>query len=133
MWIGLDALHTDELDRLLARPWFRAYTYAPEELALADSFGPERAREFLAGRFAGKEAVLKVLRPGAGGRIPPRQVAIVRTGGGAPLVRLSGAAARRAAELELAEVSLSISHKGDFVVAAAMALAEGVEPDLTPP
>ncbi|MDH6134309.1 holo-[acyl-carrier protein] synthase [Kitasatospora sp. MAA4] len=121
--IGIDVLHEDELDALLERPWFRSYTYAPEELATADSFGAQRAREFLAGRFAAKEAALKALGTGVSDGVTPRQVAILRAPGGTPVVRLSGAAARHAEAHGIAGISVSITHKRGLVIAAAIATA----------
>lgn len=123
MGIGVDVLHEDELDALLRRPWFRAYAYAAEELSIAESFGAQRAREFLAGRFAGKEAALKAIGIGVGGGVTPRQVAIVRGADGAPAVRLSGAAARRARERGIAGIAVSITHKKGLVVAAAIGMS----------
>jgi holo-[acyl-carrier protein] synthase len=125
VWIGVDLLQENELNRLLDRPWFRTYVFAAEELALADSFGEERAREFLAGRFAGKEAVLKVIGTGIGAGVSPRQVAILRADGGVPLVRLSGAAARRAQERGIGTINVSITHKKGTVVAAALGVPTG--------
>ncbi|GGZ46622.1 DNA-binding protein [Streptomyces inusitatus] len=122
MWLGVDVLRTDEIARLLERPWFRAWAYAPQELEIAASFGEARAREFLTGRFAAKEAILKALGTGVGAGIVPRQAAVVRTGAGAPLVRLAGPAARRAEELGMAGVTVSITHKRGLVVAAAIGL-----------
>ncbi|KJK56571.1 holo-ACP synthase [Saccharothrix sp. ST-888] len=133
MWIGIDVLHEDELDALLDRPWFRRYTYAPEELATAESFGADRAREFLAGRFAGKEAALKVIGTGVGAGVTPRQVAILRTDGGAPLVRLSGAAARHAGARGIAGISVSITHKRGLVFAAAIGVPAACCTDPEPP
>ncbi|GAA0482630.1 holo-ACP synthase [Streptomyces stramineus] len=122
MWLGIDVLHADELARLLDRPWFRAYTYAPEELAVAGTFGTPRAREFLTGRFAAKEASLKALGTGVGAGVTPRQVAVLRAAGGAPYVRLSGAAARRARDLGMGAITVSITHKQGLVIAAAVAV-----------
>lgn len=123
MWIGVDVMRTGELDALLGRAWFRAYAYSAEELAVAASYGAQRAAEFLTGRYAGKEAVLKVIGTGMGAGVTPRQVAILRAEGGIPLVRLSGQAARRAEERGIADVSVSISHKKGIVIAAAIGVA----------
>ncbi|ARQ68465.1 holo-ACP synthase [Streptomyces marincola] len=120
MWVGVDVLEQGELARLLGRPWFRRHVYAPEELAVADSFGQERAAEFLTGRFAAKEAVLKVLGTGIGRGVTWRQVAVLRAAGGAPAVHLSGAAALGAARLGIAEVRVSVAHKKGLVVAVAL-------------
>jgi holo-[acyl-carrier protein] synthase len=123
VWIGIDIVHEHELDALLRRAWFRAYTYAPEELAIAASFGEERAREFLTGRFAGKEAALKVIGTGVSGGVVPRQVAILRAASGEPMVRLTGVAAQRARERGVADIAVSIAHKKGMVVAAAIGSA----------
>jgi len=120
MFVGVDLMRVGELDALLGRAWFRAYAYVPEELEVAAGFGPERELEFLTGRFAAKEAVLKVIGTGVGSGVTPRQVAILRADSGAPLVRLSGPAARRAVDRGIAEITVSISHKKDLVVAAAI-------------
>ncbi|MCP3754416.1 holo-ACP synthase [Streptomyces sp. TBY4] len=122
MGIGADLLRLHELDRLLRRPWFRAFAYTEAELAVAAGYGPDRAREFLAGRFAAKEAVLKAIGTGMTGGVRPCQVAVLKGDDGAPLVRLSGAAAERAAAAGLGSVGVSITHKGDLVLAVALAV-----------
>lgn len=125
MWVGVDVLRSRELDRLLGRPWFRAYAYAREELAAADSFGASRATEFLTGRFAAKEAVSKALGTGFGrGGVSPRQVAVLRDGRGAPAVVLSGRARALARELGMAGVHVSITHKDGLCFAAAIGVPE---------
>ncbi|MEV0635583.1 holo-ACP synthase [Streptomyces sp. NPDC050619] len=120
MWIGIDVLAEDELDGLLSRPWFRAYVYDADELALADNLGESRAREFLTGRFAAKEAALKVIGTGVGAGVTPRQVAVLRDESGAPVVRLSQAAARHARARGIDNLNVSITHKRGLVVAAAI-------------
>ncbi|MEU3626930.1 DNA-binding protein [Amycolatopsis coloradensis] len=119
--LGVDVLGVDELSALLNRPWFRRFVYAEEEIATAADFGPTRAQEFLAGRFAGKEAVIKVLRLGVRAGVTPAQIAILRDPDGFPSVRLRGGAALRAAQLNIGAVHLSLAHKGNLVVAVAVA------------
>ncbi|MFD9336634.1 holo-ACP synthase [Streptomyces sp. NPDC060028] len=132
MRIGVDVLALGELDRLNTRGWFRRHTYDQEELALAQSLSPSRAREFLAGRFAAKEAVLKVLGTGFGKGISPAHVRVLRDDRSAPVVRLAGAAARRAAELGLGTIAVSIAHKNECVVAVAIGGAPDDDPTLGP-
>ncbi len=122
MWIGVDLLRLGELDRLLGRAWFRAFAYDRAELAEAGGFGPDRAREFLAGRFAAKEAVPKALGAGMAAGVKPCQVIVERSASGAPEVRLTGAAADRAAALGMAGIGVTITHKGDLAVAVAVGL-----------
>lgn len=77
---------------------------------------PER----LAARFAGKEAVLKLL--GVDG-LSVRQVEIVSGATGAPAVRLSAQARTSACAQGIGEIAVSLSHEGDLAMATALALA----------
>ncbi|AJE85962.1 acyl-CoA hydrolase [Streptomyces albus] len=120
--LGTDLLRLDEVDALLRRPWLTRFLYAESELALAAGLGPARRREFLAGRFAAKEAVLKVLDCGLFGPVRPRHIAVGRAASGRPLLRLTGSAEARRRELGLGTPSLSISHKQDLVFAVAFAV-----------
>jgi holo-[acyl-carrier protein] synthase len=77
--------------------------------------------ETLAGRWAAKEAVSKVLGLGVRG-IGWRDIEIERMPTGQPAVRLHGRAARRADQLGMARVALSISHEADYAVAIAFGI-----------
>ena len=78
----------------------------------------------LAGRFAAKEAISKVL--GTGVRyIRWREVEILPGPAGKPYVILHGRASAVAAGLRLGPVSVSITHTGDLAIAFAVALAQG--------
>lgn len=122
MLLGVDLLTMTELDELLSRRWFREYVYTAEELITAATLGHSRQREFLAGRFAAKEAIAKALGRGYGGGVTPRQAAVLRAESGAPLVRLRDALAREATDLGVAELVVSISHKAGLVIAVAIGL-----------
>src|SRR5687767_15570708 len=79
----------------------------------------------LAGRWAAKEAVSKVLGLGVRG-VGWTEIEIVRLPTGAPAVRLSGRAKRRAEQLGMGRIAVSISHEGDYAVAIAFGIrAEG--------
>lgn len=121
MRIGIDVLTIDELDRLNTREWFRRHTYCDDELGYAATLTPSREREFLAGRFAAKEAVVKALGTGFGRGVQPAQICVVRDERSAPVVHLSGAAARRAQQLGLTRITVSIAHKGECVISVALA------------
>lgn len=81
---------------------------------------PER----LAARFAGKEAVLKLLRPDRGQAIPLSDVAVVLDAAGAPTVELTGRAAELAATLGCGPIAVSLSHERGLALATAVALSE---------
>jgi phosphopantetheinyl transferase len=74
--------------------------------------------ETLAGRWAAKEAVSKVLGLGVRG-IGWREIEIERLPTGQPAVRLHGRAERRARQLGMERVAVSISHEADYAVAIA--------------
>src|SRR5688572_28284951 len=71
-----------------------------------------------AGRWAAKEAVSKVLGLGVRG-IGWREIEIERLPTGQPSVRLHGRAERRATQLGMDRVAVSISHEADYAVAIA--------------
>src|SRR4051794_35752906 len=77
--------------------------------------------ETLAGRWAAKEAVSKVLGLGVRG-IGWRDIEIERLPTGQPAVRLHGRAAARAEQLGMERIALSISHESDYAVAIAFGI-----------
>ena len=88
--------------------------------------------ETFAGRWAAKEAVSKVLGLGVRG-IGWRDIEIERLPTGQPSVRLHGRAARRAEQLQMARIALSISHESDYAVAIAFGVREAGGRFLFPP
>jgi len=118
---GVDVVRIDDLDRLCGRPWFLRFAYSARERALADALGERRRREFLAARFAAKEAVAKALGRGFGRGLAPHHIEIGRRADGRPVVRLLGPAAGHAAATGVGEVAVSISHKNGVAVAVALA------------
>jgi holo-[acyl-carrier protein] synthase len=77
--------------------------------------------ERLAGRFAAKEATLKVLRPRDGG-IPWSAIEVRRDPGGWVELQLTGAAAELAEAAGVAELAVSLTHEAGF--ASAVVIAE---------
>jgi holo-[acyl-carrier protein] synthase len=76
----------------------------------------------LAGRFAAKEAISKVLGTGIRS-IRWRELEILSDPLGKPTVYLHGRAAEAAKCLGLGPISVSITHTGDLAMAVALALA----------
>ncbi len=113
--VGIDLLDIDRLERALERrPRLAERLFTDSELAYAAA----RARpgQHLAARFCAKEAVAKALGLEAWSF---REVEVV-AGEGPPRVRLSGAAAERAAALGV-EVAVSLTHSGGHAAAVAIA------------
>ena len=112
--VGIDLLHVERLERALRRrPRLeeRLFTDAEREYAA----GRARPSMHLAARFCAKEAVAKALGLTAWSF---RDVEVVATAG-APQVRLSGSAARRADELGVS-ASVSLSHTETLAGAVAL-------------
>jgi holo-[acyl-carrier protein] synthase len=104
---GIDAHGERYLDRVFT---------ARERADAGDD--PER----LAARFAGKEAVVKLLRPDPSDAVPLTDVAIVLDAVGAPTVELRGRAATLAAAIGCGEIAVSLSHERGLAIATAVAL-----------
>jgi holo-[acyl-carrier protein] synthase len=112
--VGIDLLDVERLERaLLRRPRLeeRLFTDAEREYAAARA----RPTMHLAARLCAKEAVAKALGLTAWSF---RDVEVVATEG-APRVRLSGSAARRADELGVS-ASVSLSHTETLAAAVAL-------------
>jgi len=88
--------------------------------------------ETLAGRWAAKEAVSKVLGLGVRG-IGWRDIEIERLPTGQPAVRLHGRAAQRAEQLGMARIAVSISHEAEYAVAIAFGIRSAGGRFLFPP
>jgi holo-[acyl-carrier protein] synthase len=123
--LGIDLLEIDRLERALARrPGLaeRLFTASEREYA-ASRAHPGR---HLAARFCAKEAVAKSLGL-EGWSFTDVEVIPGRP----PAVRLLGRAERRARELRVSSVRLSLTHARE--AAAAVALAEGAGGRSEPP
>jgi holo-[acyl-carrier protein] synthase len=98
----------------------RVFTAAEQKYAKANKNGVEK----LAGRFAAKEAVLKLLGTGWRGKIAWTDVEVVNTATGQPVVNLSGEVKKIADKSGITQISVSITHTANFAIASAVALAE---------
>jgi holo-[acyl-carrier protein] synthase len=116
--LGVDIIRIDRIRHTIDRfgdRFFRRVLTAGEQRYV-------RGRPVtMAGRWAAKEAVSKVLGLGVRG-IGWTEIEIVRLPTGAPSVRLHGRAARRSEQLGMGRIAVSISHEGDYAVAVAFGL-----------
>jgi holo-[acyl-carrier protein] synthase len=113
--LGIDIIRVDRIRATLARFGER---FAARVLTDAERRYVRGRPETLAGRWAAKEAVSKVLGLGVRG-IGWREIEIERLPTGQPAVRLHGRAARRADQLGMGRIALSISHEAEYAVAIA--------------
>ena len=80
--------------------------------------------EKLAGRFAAKEAILKLMGTGWRGKIAWTDIEVINNAMGQPEVILAGEVKGIAQKLGISHVSVSITHTANFAIASAVALAE---------
>src|SRR4051812_20859906 len=113
--LGIDIIKVDRirasLDRFGSR--FTGRVLTPSE----QRYVRDRP-ETMAGRWAAKEAVSKVLGLGVRG-IGWRDIEIERLPTGQPSVRLHGRAEARSRQLGMVRIAVSISHESDYAVAIA--------------
>jgi phosphopantetheine--protein transferase-like protein len=113
--LGIDIIKVDRIRRSLARFGSR---FSQRVLTPTEQRYVRDRPETLAGRWAAKEAVSKVLGLGVRG-IGWREIEVERLPTGQPAVRLHGRAARRAEQLGMERIAVSISHEADYAVAIA--------------
>ena len=122
--LGIDLTRIDRLEAVHGRHGERLL----ERLFTAGErrYCEARREKFVhyAGRFAVKEAVMKVLGTGWAKGVRWVDIEVVRASGEAPRVVLHGASARIAADLGIERILIAITHDGG--IAAAVAVAEGI-------
>lgn len=126
---GVDLVHVPRIERVWAqhgdRFLSRVYTDAERRYCLA---AQKVTLPRLAGRFAAKEAVMKVLGTGWSGGVEWTDIETLPDPLGKPLVTLRGHTAALAERLGVGYILVSISHAGDYAMASAIAFS-GAGPD----
>lgn len=121
---GIDLVECDRIadmldkhrDRFLRRVLTRAENLRAEQY--------KKAVPFVAGRWAAKEAILKMIGSGWRGKIAWTDMEILPNELGEPIVTLGGETARRAKGLGITRVMLSITHTKQYAAASALGLHE---------
>ena len=120
---GIDIVETGRIRKLVEehgeRFLDRVYTPLEQQYCARNA---KRQFEHLAGRFAAKEAVLKVLGTGWRGGIAWTDVEIVKDPSGQPKIVLTGECARIARELGISRWHVSISHIETHATASAIGM-----------
>ena len=116
--LGIDIIQVERIRSTLAKFGRR---FARRVLTESEDRYVRDRPETLAGRWAAKEAVSKVLGLGVRG-IGWTEIEIERLPTGAPSVRLHGRAARRAEQLGMDRIAVSISHESEYAVAIAFGI-----------
>jgi holo-[acyl-carrier protein] synthase len=122
--VGIDLVQVSRVEASLARfgDRFLRRVFTEGEIAYARA-APSATAERLAARFAAKEAAIKALDLAERG-IGWRQIEVAREDSGKCRLILHGAARVAADDAGVAELSLSMTHEGDYSAAVVLALHE---------
>jgi holo-[acyl-carrier protein] synthase len=122
--VGVDLTRVEDVERSVARFGDRYVNrvYTGHEIESCTN-GSTLATNRLAARFAAKEAVIKVLRPGP--RQPDyRSIEVRRHPDGWCELKLSGTAAEMAEAACVRKLALSITHEGGMAAAVVVAMCD---------
>ena len=124
---GIDLVDRPRIKQMVQRHGdrFLNRVYTAKEQQYAESHRDNI--EKLAGRFAAKEAVLKLIGTGWQGKIAWTDIEVVNNSAGQPEVTITGEVERIAKKLGITQISVSITHTANFAIASAIALADADE------
>ncbi len=113
--LGVDIIKVDRIAETIARFGAR---FANRVLTEREQRYVRQRPETFAGRWAAKEAVSKVLGLGVRG-VGWKDIEVERLPTGQPSIVLHGRAARRAEQLGMGRIAVSITHEAEYAVAIA--------------
>lgn len=121
---GIDLIDCPRIEEMVNRhdQRFVDRVFTAGEQAYAQS--NKNVIEKLAGRFAAKEAVLKLMGTGWRGKIAWTDIEIINNSLGQPEVTVRGQVKKIADSLGIRHISISITHTANFAIASAVALAQ---------
>lgn len=119
---GIDLVDFGRIEKMAAEhgDHFLDRIFTPAEQGYAKS--NKNSTEKLAGRFAAKEAVMKLIGTGWRGKIAWTDIEVTNDLKGQPAVTISGEVKRIADELGIDQIAISITHTADFAIASVVAL-----------
>jgi len=121
---GIDLVDCPRIEKMLERHGqrFLERVFTPLEQDYAKK--NKNRTEKLAGRFAAKEAVLKLLGTGWRGTIAWTDIEVVNNAAGQPEVSVSGEVEKIASKLGFKDINVSITHTANFAIASAVAIRQ---------
>ncbi len=124
---GIDLVDCPRIEKMVQdhSERFIQRVFTASEQAYAEA-NKNRIEKF-AGRFAAKEAILKLMGTGWKGKIAWTDIEVVNNKAGRPVVNLFGEVKKIAERLRIKHISVSITHTANFAIASAVALAESNE------
>ena len=124
---GIDLVDCPRIEQMIDRHGERFVRRVFTDTEQAYAKANKNEIEKLAGRFAAKEAVLKLIGTGWRGKIAWTDIEIINNAAGQPEVTLGGEVRKIADELGIKHIGVSITHTANFAIASAVALAQSNE------
>ena len=121
---GIDLVDCPRIEQMIERHGERFLNriFTVSEQAYAEA--SRNTVEKLAGRFAAKEAILKLVGTGWRGKIAWTDIEVTNNPAGQPEVTLTGEVEEIATRLGIGHISISITHTANFAIASAVALTK---------
>ena len=120
---GIDMVDCRRIQQSIDQHGQRFLNRVFTEFELGYCLGRKREIEHLAGRFAAKEAVLKVLGTGWRDGIAWTDIEVRNETSGQPTIHLSGKCEEVAQQLGLSKILISISHIETHAIASAIGVS----------
>jgi holo-[acyl-carrier protein] synthase len=121
---GIDLVDFGRIEQMLEKhpQRFLDRVFTPTEQADADK--NKNRIEKLAGRFAAKEAVMKLIGTGWRDGIAWTDIEVVNNLLGQPIVNILGKVKELADQKDIEQITLSITHTSNFAIASAVAISQ---------
>ena len=121
---GIDLVDFPRIEALMDKHDERFLDRVFTKREQTDAAAVKNKIEKLAGRFAAKEAVLKLIGTGWRGKIAWTDIEVINNPLGQPIVEISGEVKRIAQDQGIEQLTLSITHTANFAIASVVALRD---------
>lgn len=119
---GIDLVDVSRIEQMLSRHGEHFLSRVFTEQEQADANAVKNRVEKLSGRFAAKEAVMKLIGTGWRDGVAWTDIEVVNNALGQPIVNICGKVKELADAAGIEQITLSITHTGNFAMASAVAL-----------
>jgi holo-[acyl-carrier protein] synthase len=122
MEVGIDFTLGSSLSKVLKNRKYKNFLFTEREITSADRLAPEKQEEYYASRFCAKEAAAKALGTGFINidNIKWKDIEIIGEKGSKPSIELHNNGKSRLKRMGYENITLSFSHKENYVVAIVM-------------
>jgi holo-[acyl-carrier protein] synthase len=121
---GIDLVDFGRIEQMLSRHGDRFLSRVFTSRECADADAVKNRTEKLSGRFAAKEAVMKLIGTGWRDGVAWTDIEVVNDASGRPVLNISGKVRELADAAGVGPMTLSITHTGNFAMASVVAPME---------